>query len=292
MSAILYFIALPFIYLLSLLPFRLLYLISSVLCFFLYRVVGYRKKVVRNNLENSFPHYSKNHRSKIEVKFYKYFCDLILESFTTLTISKRSLKKKVKFTGNKVFKKYLEQDRSVVIVMGHLGNWELAGARFALEDIHQLYVIYHPLQNKYFDRLVYYMRTRLGNRLYAMNDTVRGMIRDRKELNATAFIADQTPAPEGAYWTTFLNQETPVFVGTAKLAKKLNYPVVYVSVKRPLRGRYEMSAEVLIEDPSSFSENEISEIHTKRLERDILENPHTWLWSHKRWKHKKSRSIA
>ncbi len=288
MSAILYFLSLPFIYLLSLLPFSILYLFSNVLYFLLYRVVGYRKKVVRNNLENSFPHFSKRHLKRIEIEYYKYFCDLILESFTTLTISKGSLKKKVKFKGGKVFNKFMNQDKSVVIVMGHLGNWELGGARFALEHIHQLYVIYHPLQNKYFDRLVYFMRTRLGNKLYAMKDVARGMIRDKNELNATAFIADQTPAPEGAYWTTFLNQDTPVFGGTAKLAKKLNYPIIYVSLKRPLRGKYEMYAEVLIENTADLTEDEITEIHTKRLERDILENPHLWLWSHKRWKHKRS----
>ena len=130
------------------------------------------------------------------------------------------------------------------------------------------------------------MRTRLGNKLYAMKDSYRGMISNRKEVTATAFIADQTPLPKGAYWTTFLNQDTPIFFGTAKIAKKLNYPVIYVSIKRPRRGHYEISAELLIQHPDSLSENEISERHTRRLERDIRENPHIWLWSHRRWKHK------
>jgi len=132
------------------------------------------------------------------------------------------------------------------------------------------------------------MRTRLGNRLYAMNETLRGMVRDRKELTATAFIADQTPQPNGAYWTTFLNQDTPVFTGTEKIAQKFKYPVIYIAIKRPKRGLYEMSAELLVEHPENTTENEISELHTKRLERDIVENPEIWLWTHRRWKHKRN----
>jgi KDO2-lipid IV(A) lauroyltransferase len=121
-----------------------------------------------------------------------------------------------------------------------------------------------------------------------MNETLRGMVRDRKELTATAFIADQTPQPNGAYWTTFLNQDTPVFTGTEKIAQKFKYPVIYISIKRPKRGLYAMEAELLVENPEDTSENEISELHTKRLERDIVENPEIWLWTHRRWKHKRN----
>jgi KDO2-lipid IV(A) lauroyltransferase len=287
MNALIYYFTLPLIYLLSFLPFKLLYLFSNLLYLVLYKIIGYRKKVVSTNLKNAFPSYSKEQLETIEKQFYKYFCDLILESLKTLTISPKSLKKCVSFSGNKVFDKFKEEGKSVIIVMGHQGNWELGGARFALESIHQLYVIYHPLKNKYFDNLVYFMRTRLGNRLYAMKDTIRGMLKNRDELNATAFIADQTPSPKGAYWTTFLNQDTPVFTGTAKLSKKLNYPIIYVSVKREKRGVYAMNAELLLENPSGFTEDEISELHTKRLEKDIVECPESWLWSHRRWKHKK-----
>ena len=131
------------------------------------------------------------------------------------------------------------------------------------------------------------MRTRLGNKLYAMKDTFKGMVRDRNETTATAFIADQTPSPQGAYWTTFLNQETPVFTGTAKISRKLDYPIVYISVKRPKRGYYNVEGELLIEHPGNYTEDEISEMHTRRLERDIVENPEIWLWTHRRWKHKK-----
>lgn len=291
MAVLLYYIFLPVIYLISILPFKLLYFFSNILYVFIYRIFSYRIKVVRQNLKNSFPEKSVAELRLIEKEFYRYFCDLILESLKTLTISKASVFKHVQFQNPEVFKKFSDEGKSVIIVMGHQGNWELAGARFAVENKnnsatnHQLFVIYHPLKNKKIDSLVYFMRTRLGNKLYAMKDAFRGMLADKDNLSATAFIADQTPSPKGAYWTTFLNQDTPVFTGTAKISKKLNYPIIYVNVSRPERGRYIVSAELLVESPSLLSEDEISELHTRRLEQDIVKEPHIWLWSHRRWKH-------
>ncbi len=288
MAAIVYYLTLPLIYAISLLPFRAMYLLSDLMYLVLYRGIGYRTKVVRTNLENSFPEKSASEIQQIQDDFYRYFCDLILETLKTLTISPATVKKRVIFKDISAFEENYHKDQSVIIVMGHLGNWEMAGAGFSQFPYHQLYVIYHPLRSPYFDQLVYHMRTRLGNRLYAMKETIKGMIRDKGMLTATAFIADQTPSnPNYAYWTQFLNQDTPVFFGTAKIARKLNYPIIYISVTQPRRGYYEVDSELLIEDPKSLTEDEISEIHTRRLERDIQRNPHLWLWTHRRWKHKK-----
>ncbi len=288
MSAVAYYILYPFLFLLSLLPFRVLYIISDFLYFVIYTLAGYRKKVVYQNLKNSFPEKSDAEIDTIAKKFYRFFCDLILETIKTLTINERSLRKHISFDDTSLFEKYAAQNQSVIIVMGHLGNWELGGARFAIEPHHRLYVIYHPLSNKYFNNLIVHMRTRLGNRLYAMSEVLRGMVRDRGELTATAFIADQTPQPNGAYWTTFLNQDTPVFTGTEKIAQKFKYPVIYLSIKRQKRGQYVMECELLVEKPENTSENQISEMHTQRLEKDIIENPEIWLWTHRRWKHKRN----
>lgn len=131
------------------------------------------------------------------------------------------------------------------------------------------------------------MRTRFGTKLIEMKNTFRDMAAKKNEINATAFIADQTPHPDNAYWTTFLNQDTPVFWGTEKIARKLNYPIVFINVKKIKRGYYEILAEMICENPSSTSDGEISEMHTKKLEEEIRKNPETWLWSHKRWKHKR-----
>lgn len=290
MGAILFYCLLPFLYLISLLPFPVFYLFSDFIYFLLYRVVGYRKKVVFENLKNSFPEKSYNELKKIEKDFYRYLCDLFLETIKTLTISRSEAVKRCKFNAKTIllFNELANKNQSCIIVMGHYGNWEWAGNSFSLQCKQQLYVIYHPLSNKYFDKLMYDLRTRFGTKLYAMKDTMREMIRNKNEINATAFIADQTPSPDSAYWTTFMNQDTPVFWGTEKIAQKLNYPIVYITIKKIKRGYYEVDSELLINEPKNTSLGEISELHTRKLESDIITQPSIWLWSHRRWKHKKN----
>lgn len=292
MSKIGFYITLPLFYFISILPFRLFYLLSDIIYILLYRIIGYRKKVVYENLKNSFPQKTHQELKEIEKEFYHYLCDLFLETLKTLTISKKEAIKRCRFNEKAlaIFKQLNEEKKSCILVMGHFGNWEWAGSSFSLLNSQQLYVIYHPLSNKYFDKLMYNMRSRFGTKLYAMKDTMREMIRNRHEINATAFIADQTPSPEGAYWTTFLNQDTPVFWGTEKIAQKLNYPVLYATVNRKKRGYYEVNVEYLVHDPKDTKEGEISELHTRKLEKDIIAQPEVWLWSHRRWKHKKTSS--
>ena len=287
MQAVVYYISLPFIYLIAYLPFPLLYLFSDFLNFWVFSVFDYRKKVVQSNLRNSFPEKSEKELRAIEKRFYQFFCDLIVETIKTLTITPKQVKKRVSVDNLDIYQNYFSQRQSLIMVLGHFGNWELAGARYSQEAYHQLKVIYHPLKNKYFNRLIIKMRTRLGNGLYPMKETARCMIQDKNTPTITAFIADQTPPPERAYWTTFLNQETPVFFGTEKFSKKFNYPIIYTSTKRIKRGYYHIQTEVLVEDPSKMKEYEISELHTKRLEQDIIAQPEIWLWTHKRWKHKR-----
>ncbi|MFN3874940.1 MAG: lysophospholipid acyltransferase family protein [Flavobacteriales bacterium] len=288
MGAIGYYIALPFLYGIALLPFPVLYLLSDVIHLLLFRALGYRRSVVIANLRNSFPDKSEAEIQAIANRFYRWFCDLALETLKTLTISEADLRRRVRFEGIGILEEYGRRRQSVILVLGHFGNWELAGARYSLErTLPQLYVIYHPLANKRFDRLLYRMRTRHGTRLYTMQETSRSMLRDRHLLTATAFIADQTPSPERAYWMTFLNQDTPVFLGTETLARKLGYPVVYISITRTKRGHYRMVAEPLVEDPAATREGEITVMHTRRLERDICTHPELWLWTHRRWKHKR-----
>ena len=288
MQALVYYIAFPFIYLISLLPFWMMYRVSDLIFILLYYLLGYRKKVVMENLRNSFPEKSEAELKKIAIDFYRYLCDLFFETIKTLTASRKRMLMHCKMNEEtqKLFDSYYAQQKSVIIVMGHLGNWEWAGAVFE-NSRHQLYVIYHQLSNPYFNTLVIKMRTRLGTRLIEMKSTLREMVSKRKEVCATAFIADQTPFPENAYWTTFLNQDTPVFTGTEKIAQKFNYPVIYVSIKRHKRGQYEVFGELLFDQPKDTQEGEISEAHTRRLEHDIRQQPEVWLWSHRRWKHKR-----
>jgi KDO2-lipid IV(A) lauroyltransferase len=287
MSAIIYYLVLPFLYLISFLPFKVLYLLSDLFYLLIYKVFGYRKKVVTENLKNSFPEKPDAEIEKIRSDFYRFLCDFSLETIKTLSITPSALKKHFKHDDMSVFEYYYKKKQSVIMVMGHLGSWEMGGAYFSQLPLHQLYVIYHPLANKRFDRLLYRMRTRSGTKLYAMKDTFRGMIKNRKEVTATAFIADQTPSSNDAHWMTFLNQVTAVFKGTEIISRKLDYPVIYLSVIREKRGQYSVHSELLAEHPKELSENELTELHTQRLEQDIINHPETWLWSHRRWKHKR-----
>lgn len=288
MAVVAYYLFLPLIYLTSILPFPLLYVLSDLMYIIVYYLAGYRTNVVYRNLKNAFPDKTEDEIEQISKAFYKRFCDFGLETVKTITISRKALKKHIRFDDISLFRKYKEQNQSVIILMGHFGNFELAGARFSVEPIHKLYVIYHPLKNKQFDRLIHRTRTRLGTRLYKMSDTLRGMVRDRDLLTATAFIADQTPYPKTAYWMDFMGQDAPVFSGAEDLARKFNYPVIYVSVKRVKRGLYTIGAELISEKPREEKEHDITIRFTRRLEQDIREQPHNWWWTHKRWKHKKS----
>ncbi|MFT3827130.1 MAG: lysophospholipid acyltransferase family protein [Chitinophagaceae bacterium] len=290
MSAIFYYLALPFLYLLAILPFRALYFLSDCFYVVIYYILGYRKKIVIANLRNSFPEKSDAELKKIRKEFYHYFCDLFLETFKTLTISKESMLKHCSLDSEalQLFEELAAKNASIIIVMGHKGNWEWAGNSFSICCKHQLYVIYHPLSNKYFNNFLYKMRSVFGTKLIAMKDTFRDMVKNRNELNATAFIADQTPTPDKAFWMDFLNQDTPVFTGTEKIALKMQYPVVYVSVKRIKRGYYTVGATLLKMPPFTNKEGEITAAHTTRLEQDIKEQPATWLWTHRRWKHKRA----
>jgi len=280
-----YYIAIPFVYLVALLPFRVMYGLSDLLFFFMYRVIGYRRKVVRENRVSSFPEKSIAEIKVIEKDFYEFLCDLTLETLKTLTISKEEALQRCTFIDHSIFDRLADEKRNVIIVMGHYGNWEWGGQTMSLVCKYQLYVIYKPLADKNFNDLIIKMRTRFGTKLYAFNTALREMLANRSTLNATAFIADQTPSPNSAYWMKFMNQDTPVFTGTEKIARKLNYPVVYAKVSRPKRGFYEITLELLSENPKDTSEGEITEMHTKKLEKDIIENPAIWLWSHRRWKH-------
>ena len=286
-NLLIYYFSLPFLYAIAYLPFGILYKFSDFVCFVLFRIFGYRKRVVYQNLQNAFPEKSATEIQAIAQEFYRHFCDIILETIKTLTLTEDQLRDRMNFDDTAIFEKYQREKRSVLIVCGHTGNWEYGGARFAIENLHDLFVLYHPLHNRHFDQLIYRMRTRFGYDLFPMKKALKGMFEHKNKVSATAFIADQTPAPQHAHWMNFLNQDTPVFLGTEKIARKFNYPVIYMSVRRLRRGHYAIMPELLFDQPRQTKEFEITEAHTRRLEKDIRAQPAVWLWSHRRWKHRR-----
>lgn len=286
MKAAAFYISLPFIYLVALLPFPLLYGLSDLMFVVLYVLMGYRKKVVRENLQRSFPEKSAEELKSIERAYYHHLCDTVLETFKLLGMRREELIKHCRVTNSELYFELLRQRRSIIVTLGHQGNWEWAGAVTAARGNVPLNVIYRPLSNKYFDRLMIKIRSRFGATPVSANDILRKLYAEQHIPSTTAFLADQTPAPEHAYWVNFLNQQTPVFAGTEKIARKFNYPVLFAEMKKVKRGYYEIDIRMVAEEPLQFKVGEVTNLHTKALEKYIIEQPHTWLWSHRRWKHK------
>jgi len=180
------------------------------------------------------------------------------------------------------------REKSIIIAMGHLGNWEWAGPCFSLNCKNQLFVVYHPLSNPYFEKMLQRTRTKFNTRIIPRSNTLRSMVANKDLISATALIADQAPTPvKTAVWMDFLNQDTPVFNGPEKVAKMLDYPVIYMDVKRVKRGYYEVNPILLFDKPKETNELEITIAFNKILEEGIRNQPETWLWSHNRWKHKR-----
>jgi KDO2-lipid IV(A) lauroyltransferase len=290
MQALTFYLLYPIIYLVASLSFAALYKLSDFL-YYLLLLSGYRKKVVLTNLRNSFPEKTEKEIHAIAEKYFRYLCDLILETLKTLTMTEKQARERCTFHNAAWLDKLYEEKRSFIIVMGHYGNWEWAGPSFTLNTNYQLVVIYRPLSHAYFEKMMVRMRTKFGTRITPAQQTLRDMVANRKEITATAFIADQTATWNNPYWTTFLNQPTNIFTGPEKLAIKFNYPVVFMNVQRPRRGHYEVIPELLFDSPKETAEGEISKTFTQRLEKEIIKDPSIWLWSHKRWKHKPPQNI-
>ncbi len=277
-------------------PFWMLYGISNFFYLIVFHLIGYRKKVVVENLRKSFPEKSEKEIKQITKDFYLHFCDVIFETVKLLTISKEAFMKRcvIDEQSIKAFNYFFDKDQTFVGVMGHCGNWEWGAIAHQVYFKRMITGVYHPLTNKNFDELMLKIRGRFGGDLVAMHQLYKRLISLRQQNISTTIglIADQTPPPESAYWTTFLNQDTPVFNGTEKLATKFNYPVVYLNIFKRKRGYYDLSVTVLTEDAKNTTEGQISEMHTRHLENNIRKQPYTWLWSHRRWKHKRPQNQA
>lgn len=286
MQAVGYYLTLPFLYLFSKLPFTVLYFISDLVYFLIYYVFGYRKKVVRLNLKRSFPEKNTQDLTDIEKKFYRYITDMTLETIKCITISQEELKKRVVLKDDRILQELYAKGRNVIITMGHYGNHELVNLALPHTIPHIPKAVYRPLSNKYFDNFFKNWRERFGGKMIAMADAQIEIRKTEERPFAFFLVNDQSAPPERAYRTTFLNQETFYFTGPERFAKGFDLPVVFLRTEMPKRGYYELYFELISETPKDLAPNEILEIHSKKLERDIIDRPELWFWSHKRWKYK------
>ncbi|MDU1889284.1 MAG: lysophospholipid acyltransferase family protein [Dysgonomonas sp.] len=292
MNKILYWIVYTWMFLHALLPFRALYILSDILYFFVYKLAGYRLKVVRTNLENSFPDKTKEELRKIEREFYHHFCDYFVETLKLLHISDEEMQRRMKFENVELIKDLMKDGNSCLMFLGHYCNWEwVTSLNLHFKDGNILLgEIYKPLRNKAFDDLFRKLRSRFGSVGIIKSDTLRIIVKWRKEKKQTliGFMADQTPTLNNIhYWTSFLNQDSPVFTGVERIAKQTGFSVVYLDIQKVKRGYYTSTVKLICEKPQEEPEFKITETYIREMEKTILRNPAYWLWTHNRWKRKR-----
>ena len=279
-----YLILMPF----SFLPSGLLYLISDFLFLVLYNLVGYRKKVVRTNIQNSFPEFSPEKLLEVERQFYHHFCDLVIESIKAFTISRTELEKRFVHRNPELFQKYFDMNQHVTLVGGHSGNWELFAVSVAMHLPHQPVALYSKLHNKFMNGKILESRSKYGLWMKSYAEVKQMMKEGIDQPITVIFGSDQSPnIKQQPYWTEFLNQETGVQFGTEKFARDYDTPVIYGFIHKLKRGHFEMEYRLVTEKPNELPIGEITEAHTRMLEEDIRKEPAYWLWTHKRWKRKK-----
>lgn len=288
MQRLLYLLLYPLMWVTSLLPMGLLYVKSNVLYFLTYYVVGYRKKVVKDNLRLVFPEKSPEEINRIAKAFFQHLCDVIFETIKNLTISEKQARKRFVYTNLEVLDRLYEKDKSVLLMCGHYASWEWSGI-LSRQMKHQGLAVYKKLDNPYFDRLVKKVRGRFGAEIVTNTKIVPLLFRKaQKKINTlTLILSDQTPKL-GAFKQrdTFMGIEVPVFTGTEELAKKLDFAAVYLQIKKVRRGYYTATLVPLTEDPKSYPDFEITRMFLDEIEKQIHAAPQFYLWSHKRWKHR------
>ena len=272
------------------LPFAAIYFISDCIDFLVYRIFKYRKEVIFSNLKNSFPEKSEAEIKQIAKKFYAHLADTLVETIKIAGMDITDFQQRVVVKNTELLNNFYEEGKSVVIFCAHYGNWEWV--LFICKMLkHTVLPIYQPLNNPYSDAYFYRLRAKFGGVPTPMQETLRALLHYKKQKQPTVLwlAADQTPAPENAYWTTFLNQDTAFYMGGEKIAKKMHQPAVFMFIKKIARGKYEMGFKLMEEQPENLLEGMLTQQYVDILEQTIQEEPAYWLWSHKRWKHQRTK---
>lgn len=287
-SIFFYIVIIPISYL----PYPVLYVLSDGLYLFMYKVFRYREKVVIQNITNSFPNKSPQEHKQIVSGFYHHFCDLLLEGLKAFTMSEAEVRQRAKPLNLEYIDRFYEKGQNVIIATGHYNNWELLALALNIEIKHQAVVIYRQLKNKFFDEKVKSSRSKFGLILTSTKIAMRAF-QKAEDLSAVTFAFDQSPGKtDGCYWGSFLNQDTPMTFGVEKYAKHFNAPVLFMHINKVKRGYYTYEFSDAIEDPRNTSYGEITRKINALLERDIIAEPQYYLWTHKKWKHKRPADLV
>jgi len=285
------FLVEKFFYFSSLWPTRVHYVLADLLYFLVYYLAGYRRGVVRRNIARSFPEKSEAEQRDVVRGFYHFFCDYIVETCRLLTIPEGEIRRRMRFEGVEELQGALRDHDFVFILLGHYGNWEWISTLplWVAPDVHCAQ-LYRPLNDHEFDRLFMRLRTRFGAENIAKNEALRRILTLKKEgrKSIIGFISDQSPRRVNIHdWVDFLHQDTPVFTGTERIAKKVDAAVYFADVRRERRGHYVCRMRRITHHVRRFPDYEVTETYMKMLEQIIRRQPSLWLWSHKRWKHRR-----
>lgn len=275
---------------LSKLSFRTLYNLSDHFLYpLIYNLIGYRKHVVRTNLKNSFPEKTEAERQQIERDFYHLFCDYCVETIKMADMKPERMRRHMSFKGMEKVEEYARQGRSVVVYIAHSPNWEwITSLPLFLQDKSIIFgQIYHPLYNKVFDRLFLNLREQYGSISIPMKSTLRQIVEMKKQGKhfCIGFVADQSPKWEAIHhWVEFMHQDTPVFTGTEKIARRTDSAVFFMSLRKVRRSVYEAEFHEIASDCTQIPENGITEEYFRLVEQHLRQYPSQWLWTHKRWR--------
>lgn len=277
---------------LTLLPLKVLYLLSDLIFFFIYHLISYRREITESNLANSFPEKSREEIKQISKKFYRRLSEQIIESFKLLHLSKKQLLKRFKFVNPELIEGYYKSDRSIMLLCGHYGTWEWMEG-LALITKYKILAVYQPPSFSEFSRIYYYISRRFGVNPVPMREIYKEIVasKSRDELTATFILGDQSPPPERIkFWTNFLNQDTPVITGYDRIAQKTDQAVVYMDIIWKKRGYYEVVFQEITDKPKQMDEFGIARDYLQALEKTIIRRPELWLWTHRRWKRQREQA--
>ncbi|GGK28475.1 lipid A biosynthesis protein [Yeosuana aromativorans] len=289
MQFLVYILVYPFLWVISILPFRLLYVFSDCVYVLVYYIIGYRKKVVDANLKLVFPDKTDGEINHITKKFYHHLCDMFLEMIKTMTISSSELKKRFKINNPDEFKRLEALNKSIILMFGHYASWEWS---IVIENYINFkgLAVYKKLANPYFDKLVRNIRSKFNTTLISTKETI-AYINDLEHNNVksiTGFLSDQSPkVTSEVYWQDFMGIKVPCFTGAERIAKKLDFTTAFLKVSKVKRGYYEAEILTLAENSLGYQDYQLTDMFLREVEKQIHEAPEYYFWTHKRWKHAK-----
>jgi len=288
MQLIVYILVYPLIWLISILPFRLLYLLSDGIAFLFYYIIGYRKKLVLNNLKIAFPDKSEKELKTIRRKFYRHFVDIFMEMIKSFTISKKTLDKHYTYTNIELFDELYKNGKSTILMGAHYGNWEWIISMNSYVK-YKGYAVYAKISNKYFNQKILKSREKFGVHFVATSKIVSEIEKNHKESTQSmyGFLSDQSPMLQKThYWSDFFGVKVPIHTGAEMLAKKYDLNVVLLKTRKVRRGYYESTFKLITDKPKEYKNYQITDIFLKETEQLIREAPEYYFWTHNRFKHK------